>query len=65
MDKEFYINFTEYKDLDKKTIDDLMMIQDNYNPCERVEYLMYYRVNNIISDDDYETLTGQPYKFIV
>jgi len=65
MDEKFFIDFKTYKDMDQRTIDDLMLIQENYNPAERVEYLMYYRVNNIISDDDYETLTGQPYKFIV
>lgn len=60
---KYYIDFSNHPNLtdDEKTA--LENIQRLYKPLERVELLVPYRVNDKITADEYETLTGLPYNF--
>lgn len=60
---KYYIDFS---DNDKLTNDEkiaLKAIQDVYRPIERVDYLLVYRAEGKITDDEFETMTGLPYSF--
>ena len=60
---QYYIDF---KDNEKLTSDEkiaLERIQELYNPIERAEFLLEYKAQDKISEDDYSTLTGLPFSF--
>lgn len=60
---QFYVDFSEHENLTSDEKKDLMHIQDEYRPIERVEYLMPYRLEGKLTDDEFEQLTGLPYTF--
>ena len=59
----FYVDFSGRTDLtaDEKTA--LELIQKNYRPIERVDLLIQYKIENKISSDEYEMMTGLPYSY--
>lgn len=59
----YYIDFAQRNNLSDDQKISLEKIQQTYLPLERAPYLAEYRVNNFITDDDYETMTGIPYCF--
>lgn len=59
----YYVDFSNrsnLSDVDKKA---LQNIQELYLPLVRAEYLQEYRASGKINDDDFERMTGIPYKF--
>lgn len=60
---KYYVDFSDHDNLtnDEKTA--LERIQELYKPIERVELLLEYRVNNKITADEFETMTGLPYSY--
>lgn len=59
----FYIDFSDNKILTDDEKKALERIQQDYRPIERVELLLEYRIQNKITDDEYETMTGLPYRY--
>lgn len=60
---KFYVDFSERDELsaeEKKSLED---IQSMYRPVERVDYLIEFRVNGKITDDEFETMTSIPYAY--
>lgn len=59
----YYVDFSKRDNLtdDEKTA--LERILETYRPIERADFLIEYRVQGKITDDDYETCTGIPYRF--
>ena len=60
---KYYVDFSSYVNLTYEQKEELKRIQNEYLPLERVELLDDFRNNNIITSDDYETMTGLPYIF--
>lgn len=59
----YYVDFsgrTNLSDAEKTALEN---IQKLYRPLERIDYLIEYRVQDKITSDDYETMTGLPYNF--
>lgn len=59
----YYVDFSQRDNLSDDQKVALERIQQCYLPLERAPYLSEYRANNLITDDDYETMTGIPYCF--
>ena len=60
---KFYIDFSnndKLNDDEKKAIERILEI---YLPIERAEFLNEYRIQGKITDDEYEQMTGLPYRF--
>lgn len=60
---DYFIDFNEREELDPMDIQALMEIQETYRPVDRVEYLLRFRAEEKITDDDLEKLTGIPYQY--
>ena len=60
---QYYVDFSNRTDLSSIELAALQAIQDTYRPIERVEFLLPYRINGKISDDDFEKMTGVPYSY--
>lgn len=60
---DYFIDFNEREELDPMDIQALMEIQEKYRPVDRVEYLLRFRAEEKITDDDLEKLTGIPYQY--
>ena len=61
--EDYGIDF-QYRDgLSQDDVIALMDIQDKYKPVDRIEYLLKFRAQNKITDDDLEKLTGIPYQY--
>jgi hypothetical protein len=60
---QYYIDFSERDNLTNDEKLALENIQTLYRPIERVDYLLEYRTNRKITDDEFETMTGLPYEF--
>lgn len=60
---KFFIDFSFHDDLTEEEKRDLEQIQENFRPMERVEYLIPYRLEGKLTDDEFEQLTGVPYGF--
>lgn len=59
----FYIDFSKsilLTDAEKKAIE---QIQQTFLPMERAELLNEYRIQGKITDDEYEIMTGIPYRY--
>jgi hypothetical protein len=59
----YYVDFSNRDNLTEAEKIALENIQKIYKPLERIELLIDYRVNDKITADDYETMTGLPYNF--
>lgn len=64
-DKNKYkIDFSNDPRMSEEDKQILSNIQENYNPIERADYLIDYRNEGKITDDEFETLTSlPPYKY--
>ena len=60
---KFYIDFSGYTNLSDIEKTSLENIQKMYRPIERVEFLIEFRVQNKITSDEFETMTGLAYNF--
>lgn len=60
---DYFIDFTQREELEQEDVQRLMEIQETYRPVDRVEYLLRFRAEEKISDDDLEKLTGIPYQY--
>lgn len=60
---KFFIDFSSHDNLTDDEKRDLEQIQENFRPMERVEYLIPYRLEGKLTDDEFEQLTGVPYGF--
>nr|DAR89218.1 MAG TPA: hypothetical protein [Caudoviricetes sp.] len=59
----YYIDFSDRPLLTKEEKDALMQIQLTYKPMERVDFLLDYRAEGKITNDDFEFMTGLPYSY--
>ena len=59
----YYVDFSARSNLTDSDKEELHKIQDSNLPLVRAEYLQDYRVTGKIDDDDFEKMTGIPYKF--
>lgn len=59
----YYIDFSDRTLLTKEEKDALMQIQLTYKPMERVDFLLEYRAEGKITNDDFEFMTGLPYSY--
>lgn len=59
----YYVDFSKSTLLTEDEKKALERIQEIYRPVERAEFLVEYRVQGKITDDDYETMTGLPYRY--
>ena len=59
----YYVDFSNSDLLTKDEKVALERIQETYRPVERAELLIEYRVQGKITDDDYERMTGLPYRY--
>lgn len=59
----YYIDFSDRTLLTKEEKDALMQIQLTYKPMERVDFLLDYRAEGKITNDDFEFMTGLPYSY--
>ena len=63
-DKSFYyIDFSDRDNLSNDEKKALEEIQNCYRPIERVELLLEYRINDKITADEFEKMTGLPYSY--
>ena len=63
-DKEaFYVDFSERENLTIEEKNLLEDIQRKFRPIERADYLVDFRMQNKITADDFEQMTGIPYNF--
>lgn len=60
---KFYVDFSKSTLLNDDEKRALEKIQELYRPVERAEFLTEYRIQGKITDDEYETMTGLPYKY--
>lgn len=60
---QYYIDFSDHTNLSNDEKSNLEKIQELYRPIERVEYLLEYKIQNKITSDEFETMTGLPYNF--
>ena len=60
---QYYIDFSDHDHLTNNEKKDLEMIQNTFRPIERVEFLSVYRMEDKITADEFETMTGLPYNF--
>jgi hypothetical protein len=59
----YYVDFTNREELTEDEKAALEKIQKTYRPIERAEFLVEYKVNGKITNDDFETMTGIPYTY--
>lgn len=59
----YYIDFSGRTNLTDEEKSALELIQKTYRPIERVELLLEYRINDKITADEFETMTGLPYSY--
>ena len=59
----YYIDFSGRDNLTNDEKVALETIQKMYRPIERVELLLEYRINDKITADEFETMTGLPYNY--
>lgn len=59
----YYVDFSDRSNLSDDQKLALEKIQQTYLPLERAAFLNEYRINELITNDDYETMTGIPYCF--
>ena len=57
----YYVDFSKRNNLTDDQKIALERIQEVYLPIERAAFLSEYRAFELITDDDYRTLTGIPY----
>jgi hypothetical protein len=60
---DYYIDFSSRTDLTDSEKTALERIQQTYLPIERATFLQDYRYQGKITDDDYEKMTGIPYRY--
>lgn len=60
---QYYIDFSDHTNLSNDEKSNLEKIQELYRPIERVEHLLEYKIQNKITSDEFETMTGLPYNF--
>jgi hypothetical protein len=60
---DYYVDFSTRSDLTDAEKAALQIIQNTYLPLERADHLQEYRSSGKISDDEFERMTGIPYKF--
>lgn len=60
---QYYIDFSDHTNLSNEEKVNLEKIQELYRPIERVDYLLEYKLQNKITSDEFETMTGLPYNF--
>jgi hypothetical protein len=61
--ENYYVDFSNRADLTEADKEALKRIQDTYLPIERATFLQDYRYTGKISDDEYEKMTGIPYRY--
>jgi hypothetical protein len=60
---DYYVDFSSRDNISDTDKIALQRIQDQYFPMERVTFLVNYRLLGVITDDDYEKMTGIPYTY--
>lgn len=60
---QYYVDFSNRDNLSTDEKNDLERIQNAFRPIERVEFLTPYRMEDKITADEFETMTGLPYNF--
>lgn len=60
---QYYVDFSDHTNLSNDEKVNLEKIQELYRPIERVDYLLEYKIQNKITSDEFETMTGLPYNF--
>lgn len=60
---KYYVDFSDRDNLSNDEKIALEKIQEVYRPIERVEFLIEYKVQEKITADEFETMTGLPYNF--
>lgn len=58
---DYFIDFSYSTTLNDQEKEDIINIQQNYRPMERVDFLMAYKIQGKITDDEFEKMTGVPY----
>lgn len=59
----FYIDFSDNVLMTNEEKDQIKRIQLEFRPIERIEFLLDFKVEGKITDDQFETMTGLPYLF--
>ena len=59
----YYIDFSDREGLTNDEKESLIQIQLTYKPMERVDFLLEYRAEGKITNDDFEFMTGLPYAY--
>ena len=59
----YYVDFSDSESLTDEEKIALERIQEIYRPVERADFLIEYRVQGKITDDQYEQMTGIPYMY--
>lgn len=60
---QYYIDFSDKENLTNEEKAALERIQQTYRPIERVDFLIEYKVQEKITADEFEQMTGLPYNF--
>lgn len=60
---DYYIDFSDRADMSDTDKIALERIQKTYLPIERATFLQDYRYMGKITDDEYEKMTGIPYRY--
>lgn len=60
---QYYVDFSDHDKLNNDEKAALERIQQTLRPIERVELLLEYKVQEKITADEYEKMTGIPYNF--
>ena len=59
----YYIDFSDNILMSDSEKASLERIQQEFRPIERTEFLLEYRIDGKITDDQFEKMTGLPYSF--
>ena len=59
----YYIDFSDNVLMSDDEKIALERIQQEFRPIERTEFLLEYRIEGKITDDQFEKMTGLPYSF--
>jgi len=62
-ESKYYIDFSNRENLNDNEKQTLETIQKNYKPIERVDLIMEFIINDKITIDDFEALTGLIYSY--
>ena len=62
-ESKYYIDFSNRNNLNDYEKETLENIQKNYKPIERVDLITEFVINDKISVDDFEALTGLIYSY--